>query len=645
MTVLAALGWRLALTGGTRRIVVVLVGNGVATALLLATAAVPTAIYPEGTVVDPAERTSVAAALTFSLLPATVLLLTASRTSAAVRDRRLASFRLLGLSLRRTAILAALENGVLGLAGSVAGLVLFLATAPVVEALVAAGPAWFRAPFTTSPLPATATVLAVTLLTAAIATVSLRRLARDPVAQRSEATRRDPSRWRLALLAIAVVPMALLAALGRTADWLQNTGGLALLVIGAMAGAVAIAQVTPLVSAGLAQLLIRSGSTPAVLAGRAIQIEPGGAARLVSGLGVAVYLVLAALAVLSAYESTPQYQYALQTIREGPQPIDIGHQRHGQGSRVAPVTRDEMAAFSMVSGVRTVVPRYEASVEDVCGLEQGCFTDVFVGTCAQLAEVMVARGCSDDAAAVIALENYEGTPGGWDAERGELDTVTRLDVRFEEGGPVSDLALGPLIVQDSAATQDQWVYQASYNVFVPQHLADAAGAEPMSAIVVADGGLDVQRAVADAAPPGLVVEPYPLWDYDAVMRVRTLITTLCAMVIGLGLLSLAMTTVDRAVDRRPSVARHIAIGVPPRVLRGAQLLQTLLPLAIAITLATGLGALMVRAWAALAGWPPLADGVQLGLVATASLIGAVLVSLTTLPLIRTRITPDLLRRE
>ncbi|WP_149205352.1 ABC transporter permease [Actinotalea subterranea] len=645
MTALVTLAWRLALTGGARRIVVVLVGNGVATALLLATAAVPSAIYPAGTVVDPAERASVTAALTFSLLPAVVLLLTASRTSAAVRDRRLASFRLLGVSLRRTAILACLENGMLGLAGSVAGLALFLATAPLVEALVAAGPGWFRAPFTTGAMPALAVVLTVTLLTAGIATVSLRRLTRDPIAQRSEATRRDPSLWRLTLLLTAVAPMALLAAIGRTASWLQSTGGLVLLVAGAMAGAIAIAQVTPLVSAWLARLLIRGGSTPAVLAGRAIQTEPGGTARLVSGLGVAVYLALAALAVLSAYESTPQYQFALQTIREGPQPISVGHQRDGQGSRVAPLTREEMAALSTVPGVRAVVPGYETSVDDVCAPEEACFADVFVGTCAQLAEVMVARGCSDDTAAVIAIERFAGTQWGWDAGQGELDTATSLDIRFSEDGPPSAVTLGAPIMQDSAATQALWVYQSSYNVFVPQHIADAADAHPLSATVIADGGLAVQQAVARAAPPGVVVEPYPLWDYDSVMRVRALITTLCAVVIGLGMLSLAMTTVDRAVDRRRSVARQIAIGIPPRVLRGAQLLETLVPLGIAVTLATGLGALMVRAWAALAEWPPLADGVQLGLVASASLIGAVLVSLSTLPLIRTRITPDLLRRE
>lgn len=645
MTALVPLAWRLAQAGGRRRLWIIVIGNAVATALLLATAAIPGAIYAPGAVVDSAERANVWAVLTFSLLPAVVLLLTASRTSAAVRDRRLASLRLLGLSRARTALLAALENGLLGLIGALSGLVLFLVAAPVIEALVATGPGWFSSSFTTSPITAGLTVLVVALLSAAIASVSLSHSTRDPIAQRSEATIRDPSPWRLALVVIAVAVLTMLTVLAREAAWLQSNLGLALLVAGALAGAIAIAQVTPLLSAWLARVLIRSGSTSALLAGRSIQVEPGGSARLVAGVGVAVYLVLAALAVLSAFESTPQYRYALQTIRQGPQPITVGHERDANYDRVAPLSPDELVPLTTVPGVRTVVPQYGATIVGGCRPDEGCNPpQVFVGTCADLAEVMTVTGCRDDQAAVIMVDTG-GTEEGWEPDLGGLEGADHAAIRFGANGPTARVELGAPLVQDSAATQERWVYQSQFNVFVPGHIADQAGARPMTAVVIADGGLDVQQAVATAAPPQLVIEPYTLYDYDAVMRVRAVITTLSAIVIGVGLLSLGMTAVDRAVERRKSVARHIAIGMPARTLRRAQLLQTLLPLAVAVLLATGLGALMVRAFAALAQWPPLADGAQLGLVATASLAGALLVSLATLPVVRTRISADLLRRE
>ncbi len=68
-------------------------------------------------------------------------------------------------------------------------------------------------------------------------------------------------------------------------------------------------------------------------------------------------------------------------------------------------------------------------------------------------------------------------------------------------------------------------------------------------------------------------------------------------------------------------------------------------MAVAIVMATLLGTLMVDAYAALAGWPPLADGIRLSLVAVSTLVGALVVALATVPIIRTRVTADLLRRE
>ncbi|TQL01109.1 FtsX-like permease family protein [Cellulomonas sp. SLBN-39] len=640
MSALLPLSLRLARAGGPRRSWVVGVGTAVATALLLTTAAIPAALYPAGQPVDPVERANVAAVLAFSLLPATVLLLTAGRASSAVRDRRLAALRLLGLTRARTAVLAALENGVLALAGALVGLVAFLAAAPLVDRVVAAGPRWFGAPLSPAPAQAATVVLGVVLVSAGLGAATQHGTTRSPAARRSEASRRDPSPWRVALVVVAVALMATVAAPGPAAALVDEVG-VAMLLVGAMSGALAVALTTPLITTWLAEALVRSRPTSALMAGRALQAEPAGPARLVAGVGVAVYLVLAALAVLSAYESTPQYRFALQTIRQGPQKIVV---QDAEGP--APLAADSLAPLAGVPGVRAVVPHVDAAVEGWCDVEgEPCVPAVFVGTCADLAQLMVVSGCDDTAAGVIELRNVAGTDNGWRPPRGALDTVSHLPIRFGEDGPTADVRLGEPLVQDSGATQERWVYQSPYNVFVPRTVADAAGAHPDAAEVVADGGLDVQQAVAAAAGTSLTVRPYPLDDYDAVVRVRVVVTTLSAIVVGVGLLSLAVTALDRAAEGRRSIARHLAVGVPARVLRTSQVLQTFLPLAVAITLATALGALMARAFAALAQWPALSDGVQVVLVALASMIGGALVSLTTVPLVRTRLSPELLRRE
>ncbi len=645
MTALAELGWRLVRAGGRFRVWIVVVGNAVATTLLLATAAMPAALYPAGVRVNPDERANVTAILVFSLVPAVVLLLTANRTSAAVRDRRLASLRMLGLSRGRTIAVGAIEGGLLGLLGAIAGLILFLGVAPLVEKAVAAGPEWFRGLMTTTPVTAGLVMLVAVVLSAGTAAVSLVRSTRNPMAERSEATARRPSLWRLAVLGAAVVLLGGISQLGERIGWMRGDAALPLLLGGALAGALAIAFVTPLVCWWLAGLMVRTGRVAPMLAGRGIQVEPGGTSRLVAGLGVAVYLVLAALSVLTAFASTPQYEFARQSIQGGPQVIDVWHPQDEASETHPPVTSDELTSLAAVPGVIAVIPQHGLEIEGWCGLVSSCVVEPFVGTCAELNELMTVAGCRDDQAAAVVVGNYEGTAQGWAPDLGGIDRATEISIRFSQAGTVVALELTAPLVQDSAATQERWVYQSGINLFIPRAVAEAAGAEPTFALLVADGGVEVQQAVIDAAPPGLEVWTYPIDDYAAVIRIRVVVMTLSALVIGVGLLSLGTAAADRAVARRRAVARHVAIGVPARVLRTAQFQQTVVPLVIAVVLAAALGALVTRAFAALSGWPPLADGVQLGLVAASSLVGALLVAAATLPTISTRIRPELLRRE
>lgn len=108
------LGLRLALAGGWTRALLVVIGNAVGVVVLLLATAVPTTLPQD---LSPDDRRLAASLVLFLVLPVASLLASTSRLSAAVRERRLAALRLLGVTARRTRVIAACEASLLALAG------------------------------------------------------------------------------------------------------------------------------------------------------------------------------------------------------------------------------------------------------------------------------------------------------------------------------------------------------------------------------------------------------------------------------------------------------------------------------------------------------------------------------------------------
>ncbi|MBO3100563.1 FtsX-like permease family protein [Cellulomonas fengjieae] len=640
MRALLGLGLRLARAGGRVRVTGVVAGNALGVALLLVALAIPAAVYPDGARADPHDRVQVVAIVTFLVVPVAILLLTVGRLSSGTRDRRLASLRLLGLSPARTRLVAATENSTLAAAGAVLGIVAVLAAMPVLDTLVRSRTTWFAGRLAVEPGTAVAVGCGVAALSVVVTLASSRLVRTDPRAARSESARRDPSPWRLLTFGLAVVTLAWVAT--RTPESVNQAPVVIALLVGALAAAISTALAAPVLGAWAARLLARPRWTAGLLAGRAIQAEPAGAARLVAGIGTTTFLIIAAAGVLGAYESTPQYRYAAQILDGGPQRIWV---RSADGSATAQFQPEDVRALSAVPGVHGVVPQHDLTQAGCDPTDpMGCAV-VFVGTCAQLDLVMVSTGCRDDRAATITLTDLGAE--GWVPPANEVELGGTLDlVQDGTGPPVGVDVSGPPIVQDVSATIDRWVYQAQLTAFVPVGLvADLAG-PPRAIDVVADPGTPVQDAVAAvAAERGLAVVPYPMSDYDDVMQVRAVVWTISGVAIGIGLLALALTALDRAAENRRAVARQIAVGVPARTLRTGQLLQTLVPLATSLTLAVGCGLLLLLAYANVGDLPRIVSPATLGAFLSATLVGAVLVSAATLPLVRTWLTGELLRRE
>jgi len=639
-----ALGLRLVRAGGPLRAWSIAAGNAVGVALLMIALALPVAVYP-----DPTERELARVQLLgidlFLLLPAVVLLVTVGRLSSGVRDRRLGALRMIGVTPGRVRAVAGVENGVLALAGATAGAVVTLLAAPAASRVVVENPAWLARPLQIGTAPAVATVVAVSLLSVLAGTGATwnREL---PGRVRSEAVARVPRLWRLVVLAAGLGMLGLLAAAEPGSLTGIDTG---LLLAGAGVTAVGIVLVTPLVTSWVAHLLVRSRGVVAVLAGRSVQVDAAGASRVVAGLGAATFLAIGALAVIGAFENTPQYRYTLQSVEGGPQKIWLRAAEPGSDSEET-LDAGRLGELAGIPGVLGVVPGRGASLPCDPETDWEACGGVFVGTCTELSLVTEQTGCSDEHAAWLVpdrtdLEDVGGLRYASGREAGAPIVMTT-----NEGDPAAPRATvepdGPPVVVDVAAQSARWVYGSGDVAFVPLGLVPEAFRSFSSADVVAQGGVEVQDAVvAWARSNGYVAWPYPLDDVQYVDNVRNAVLALTGLAVGVGLLVLALTATDRAVERRRAVARQVMVGVPGRVLRSGQLVQVLVPVAVSAALGASCGLVLARAYARMGALDDLLGPGRWGIAVALVLAGGVLVAVATVPLIRTRITPELLRRE
>ena len=660
MTAVLTLGLRLARAGGRLRAGSIVAGNAFGVVLLLVALSLPAALYP-----DPAERAElqvqILGILLFLLVPAVILLVTVGRLSSGVRDRRLGALRLLGLSPWRTRLVAAVENGMLALGGAVIGAVAVALAVPALGPLLVDG-GWVEQPPQVSVPAGVAVAVAVTGVSVLVGTASTweREL---PGRARVEAIRRTPRLRRLLMLLIGLGLLAGLWVLEpgtRIQVWLFAP----FLLGGAVLTAVGIALTIPLITSWCARALVRSSRVAPRLAGRAIQTDPVGPSRVVAGLGVGTFLVVAALSFLGTLENAPQNRYALQVVGEGPQEMGVYDEDD------APLM--DLDGLADIVGVHAVLPNYDITIpcadlpsmpDELDG--QLCGSFVFVGTCAELAEIMTMTGCDDASPARIDPDAALDTAAGgitWGIDAFHGDAV---DLTIGSGGGRVQRSIeltGKPIIMDVGATVLEWVWPPNAEVFIPEAmLADALG--PVSDVRVnAEGGTAVQERVEEwANAHGYRFFANPTRDFEAVQTARLAVWSLCGVALGIGLLLFALTAADRARERRRHVARQIMVGVPARVLRTAQSLQLVIPVLATSALAILAGVVLAGGYARQAQFvlPASRSGLAGAIEQTFSVIGLQswlvlggMIALTvllavgsTVPLIRTRLRPELLRRE
>lgn len=576
-------------------------------------------------------------------VPVAVLLATVARLSAALRDRRLAGLRVLGLSPGRTRLVAAVETGTVAALGSVLGLLAFWITRPWVRGVDVAGRDWSSTSFTPWLAATAIAVLGLPLVTLAVALVPSARPASTLTHAATLAPQRTPSLWRLALLPAGLV-LAGGSTMGAEAGGGLDFGRFAVLVAGGVASALGLVLIIPVFTRLIADCIVRVPGHPSLrIAGRRLQTQPAGVSRIVAGLLVALFVVAGSRMVLAAFESTPQYRAADRAAGDGPVAYDV-------------VVRDATDVTTLadrltsVDGVIAAYPMWQ--VMTGCDVDDPCLS-AFVGTCADVeAAVPDAVGCRDDQVAWLDRAADPPTALGatttWSS--GEQDAAAKPvgpTVELRTPGPERRITSGTADYAVGDAMQAQVFIPTStpgVMAVVDQPAGDrlvpvTAQVDPR---VLDQAGLE--SAAASAAPLVEVYDPWADDSYDFVVGLRALTWAVAALVLSIGLVGFAIATIDRAVSRRAEMVSLQLVGTGRGVIRAAQWWEAAVPLVVGVVAAIAAGLSIGFVYLSLTGETSNVPWASIGLLTVVSAGAAIVVAGLTVVAGAPRIRAELIRR-
>ncbi len=268
---------------------------GAEAATLRADGASPLAAFatqPQDPTIPPIMVLVIILAVVGALMPVAVFVATATRLSAASREQRLASLRLVGATPRQVTSMAVVEALISTVAGALGGVVLFF----LVRSLVALVPldeaTWFPESIAPPLVQAVALLIAVPVVGAVAAVASLRRVVVTPLGVQQRTTPPPPGALRLVPLFVAVAVLLGTLTLG---SW-RPTDGIGLVASGAsFAGIiVGIALAGPWLTALVGRALHRwPRGASTLLVSRRLTDDPRGSFGSIAGVVMAVFVASA----------------------------------------------------------------------------------------------------------------------------------------------------------------------------------------------------------------------------------------------------------------------------------------------------------------------------------------------------------------
>jgi putative ABC transport system permease protein len=563
-------------------------------------------------------------------LPVLTLAATSGRLSAAMRDRRLANLRLLGLSPVQTRVVAAVETGVAAVVGSVIGSAAFVLVRPLVARLHPAGRTW---PLDTLWPYWWAAALAVVMVPLAVVTVSVlpqRSAGRAALSEARRAASRRPNPLRLLPLAVGVALAAFVisqadnqyAQGSGSNDWLSSymLGAIGLLGVGTLLA-------VPLFVRLLADLLAsRSGRPTLLVAGRRLQDQPAATTRVVTGLLIGLFVVTGARAVVVAFEDTQQYRSSVLAKTTGQ--VATVYATKKQAAQVQRRLDTDPDVRQTAAFPRLISPCPEVS--DFC-----VSASAVVATCEEFeAFYPDVEGCRDGEPMWV----------GVDGRRWLQDGTTTLTWRAEQRGKPPGVAVEAPVPQGTIDTGALNV--ESTEVLLPPStpgISEIAATSVVAIGVRAEPGIHVETVIDVRGSSGATTPDTTYYSF--VEGLRYLVWAIAVLVLTVGLLAFAVASIDRATSRRSELVSLQLVGVAPRILRRTQWVEISLPLALGSVAAIGCGLLAgvtFLSFGSIVDQTPWRPTMILAGVAVA---GSLLVAASTLVAASPRIRPETIRTE
>lgn len=495
-------------------------------------------------------------------IPLFVYFTVCARLSAASRERRLAALRLIGMSARDVQKLNALETSLAAFAGSVAGLGLFGVTHRVLASSGAGGILWFSSDSEPDLAVVLLSLIVVPILAVVVSVLGSRRVVRRALAVRRDADARSLSPLRLIPLMIGLGVLVALLIEGYRKPLGAGVGdlGVYLMLFGMVLTGVGLSLGFPVITAAVAKALARGSDRLAVLlAARRVQFERGAADRVVAGLVVAIFGLGFATG-----------------IQRDAQAVNAPEVRKGMFAlQAAQLPEGAVADLERAAGIDAVVVR-SSLFQVKGGRTVGSGTNVTWGSCGSLAGILgrELRGCTEGRRYSVrplkrALPGGSPAPGsslelslGRPQDTWSLDVpgeVIRLPMR-----DLFDLGLPHVILPLSELPNG-----------VPPATADILLAAENRPDVIQD----VSREVALLAPAATLEFVNSNPDARAQAKVvQDLLYLAVALGLLVGVIAFLVTTIDRALERRPNITALAIAGVPTRLLRSSQGVQMAIPL-------------------------------------------------------------------
>lgn len=578
------------------------------------------------------------------LLPVLVLVATATRLSAASRDRRLSAVRLVGATPRQASLVAAGEAMAFSAVGVVLGVLGFVALRGSAARVLPLPDGLFAQDLQPGVPVIALVLLGVPVLATLTSLLSLRHVVTSPLGVRRDARVRRAG-W-IRLLPLAVGLLLLVGARARAHDVASGTrmGSLLLLGGGGLI-LVGLAVAGPAVSRLGGVLLGRLGrGIGSSLASERVAADPGASARVITGSVLVVFSAAWLLAFLPTLRAstTSSGDSATRVLPAGTLQAYVASAADVELVRSLPGVRHVVAV-----GQLTVAPLdYRPGEVTVDSARQP--TSVEVVSCADLALVF-GRDLACGSARVHAVAPPHT---GSFIDDGSVPRGVPLQI-LDEGRSTGRITL-PLHPRQLVLTE----LEKSSGLTSGTLLLDPSVAPgPLRAVrltITSDGSVATVERIRDVLSPAAtygamtVEEAAAQTDrvYDGYVR-AVVLGLVMAIVVGAA--SLAVSTADSARERRRSTAAMVAIGVPLRTLRRAVLLQMAVPMLTNVLLALGAAAAASTLYL-----DTYADGgvdrtplpwTGWALTGLAAVVAVVLATSVTLPLINAAGRPEALRTE